>query len=373
MDSGVNYLAASKAGLTQFGAWLLRMPMWIFLLLVGAIALAKVTFVWKALYFARSAQLFPQPLDTQSNQVIGIAVYRLTGGSPWLYASIAAASMLAAVLIVWRAGLNPQASAEIKRIRLIFALSWPLVLANLAWFGDGREYLPFFIALAVLVRTPWLAAVGVLGATLSHPEHAFLAFGLLLVLSMAPEFRSWRVRASLATAFALVVLVTASIWQFLGGAESRLSVLLELLNDSVRAFLRHGFLGAYSWWGVWWILVVAAFLAVRGKSRWIVALSALVMPAFVTALALDGTRVFAAVASAVGLAILHLFTATDSHSKFSPKEPRSPQGAPLVMAFVLIALVVLPNVQVKMIGDGIPSPGYFWVGLVENYVIPRLE
>lgn len=353
--------------LNAFGLWMLRIPLWMFVVIIGAIALMKATFVWKALYFAKSALLFPQPLDTQSNQVIGILAYRLTGGSPWLYMTLVSVSFLIAIVLIWRSPVMGSMSREPSRVRLVLAVSWPFLMADIAWLGDGREFLPMFVALAILSRSPWLVGLGIVGAALTHPEHATLAFLMLLLLSGAPDFRQWRRRAASGFAFSAVVLCSATLWQYWGGAESRLSVLGELLNESVRGFLRQGFLGAYSWWGVWWVVVLFVLFTVGKKSAIFIVVSAILLPALITAMALDGTRIFTAVASAVGLALMMNFLKARSTPEVSEQAGSLTEFGGLRLGAVILGLIVLPNVQVKMIGDGIPAPGYFWVGLVENY------
>ena len=264
-------------GLDNLGRWLLRIPLWAFVLLVGAIGVAKATFIWKTPNVEGAAPVFPQATSS-SDMLVGIGVVKLVQGSSWGYLAVTAGALAAALVIVWRAGGYPNTPPATDRVRLILAVSWPFLMANLAWFGHGSEFLVLFVAMAVLMRRSSLWVVGTIGAALTHPSQAFATFVGLLILSWAPEFRELLPRAVVGTITGAVSTVGFSIWMAAAGVPSRIDNAMEVLFGSILNALRHGILGLYSGWGVWWIVVMAVFVVVSRRANFAVVISGVLLP-----------------------------------------------------------------------------------------------
>ena len=356
--------------LDGLGGWLLRIPLGLFVLLVGAVGVAKATFIWKTPNVEGAAPVFPQATSS-SDMLVGIGVVKLVQGSNWGYLIVTMAALVAAAVIVWRAGRNPETADSTDRIRLILAAAWPFLMANLAWFGHGSEFLVLFVAMAVLLRNRWLWVLGTLGASLTHPTQAFASFVGLLVLTWAPEFRELRIRALVGTALGAVSTIGFSIWMASAGVPSRIDNALEVLFGSILNALRHGILGLYSGWGVWWIVVLAALVIVGRRGKVAIVVSGIVLPIIGTMVGWDGTRNFVAVAGATGLALVWLLVKRDQEDA-DLSEARSEAIRCRALGVIAIAFLVLPNVVILMVGDGVPRPGWMWVGLFENFVLPRL-
>jgi len=369
---GVRVLEAWDRGvraLDGLGYWLLRIPMWLFVSFVGAVGVAKATFIWKTPNVEGAAPVFPQATSS-SDMLVGIGVVRLVQGNSWGYFIVTMVALVAALVIVWRAGRPSDGSRVTDRIRLILAIAWPFLMANLAWFGHGSEFLVLFVAMAVLLRSPLLWVLGTVGASLTHPTQAFATFVGLLVLTWAPEFRALRLRAVVGTSMGAISTVGFSIWMSAAGVPSRIDNALEVLLGSILNALRHGILGLYSGWGVWWVVVLAAFVLVGRRGKVAIIVSGIVFPVIGTMVGWDGTRNFVAVAGATGLAFIWLLVKRDQEVIDIPK-PRADAIRCRVLGIIAIAFLVLPNVVILMVGDGVPRPGWMWVGLFENYLLPR--
>lgn len=342
----------------NFGAWLARIPGWFFALIALTIFLAKSILVWRLEILSGVAERFPKVDGFSSSNLVGIIIYRGTGGSPPLYAALASLALAAAVVIIWRAG---GANTVRRRTFLLLALSWPLLLADLAWLGNGFEFLALFVTLAVLTQHRALWVTGSLMAALTHPEQAFLAFASLGLLSLGQEFRSLRNRALTGAIGGAIAGVASSVWLSLSGADSRTTFFFDWLVDSLVLFFRNAALLIYSGWGVWWLLLLLVFASVTWRTRWLLVLTALAVPIAITATTIDGTRVFAGVASAVGLALIAFIR--DQSTAGAAGQGEGSQQEMALLGLTFLAFAILPNVQVVMWAE-VLSPGTSWIEFV---------
>jgi hypothetical protein len=364
--------ALKREGL-RFGAWLASIPFWVFAGLFGAVAISKAAFIWRLPNVHGAAPAFPEPTQN-SDLFMGIVSYQVVGGSSWGYLILNMTALIAAVAIVWLSGGKSDSTTARGRVRFLLAISWPLAITQLTWFGHGTEFLPLGVALALLARNRVLWIFGVLVTTLSHPTQGFAIFVTLLFLTLAPEFHKYRARALTGVLVGAVGMVGFSLWIHTAGIPSRIPLAVEVLPKSFLNALRHGILGLYSGWGVWWILLLLAIFIVGTRTRLLLIFTGVVLPSIATMIAWDGTRDFVAVAAAVGLAMFALVmnrnTSESSLSTSVRQESKQPEH--FLLALATFAFLLLPNVQIMMIGDGIPEPGWMWVGLFENYLLPQL-
>jgi len=246
---------------------------------------------------------------------------------------------------------------------LLWALSWPLLLADVAWLGNGFEFLPLFMVMAVVARQTPVAVLGASLAALTHPEQALFAFIALLILSLAAEFRFARSRAILGTAFAFASTVGTTLWLMSSGVESRTTFFVDWVADSLALFIRNLHLLAYSGWGAWWVLLLLAIGLLGRCGVQLLIVSAVLIPLAFTATTIDGTRVFAGVASAVGIAVYvfvhRALTVTPEQAAPAPSDRFA------LLGVTFLAVLILPNLQVIMWGD-IIGPGAFWIDLARS-------
>lgn len=369
MKVDLNIIAGS---LDRFGQWLNRLPMAFFVLIVFAVALLKATFIWTPWIFEASEQ-FPEPALQRGNQFTGIALARLVNENSWFYFIVTAVAITAAIVYVWRAGDGNSITSGVSRTRLILAVSWPLVLSGLAWYGYGTELMPLFAAFSVLARRRWLWLVGIFGTSLTHPELSLVSFVGLVLLASSREFRSLLARGLIGAVVSLIVVVFSSLWLSSAGAETRGQLAIDFLPGALRSQLRHSVMGLYSAWSVWWVLILIAFLLVGQRAKQLLLISAVVLPSVVTMVTLDATRVFTGSAAAVGLASYWLVTSRLTPSERSGSNEANENQNLGVLGLVFIAFLLLPNVQFKTVLDPVPEPGRLWVDMLEVYVLPALH
>ena len=361
-------LAKLQSDLYRLGSWLVGLSPRVFLLTFTLLAITKIAFIWRLPNVHGAAPAFPSPREN-SDLFLGILTYQVTGGNQVGYLLVGLLALVLSVLVIWLSGERATALSATGRTRFILAVSWPLFITQFTWFGHGVEFLPLGIALAVLARSRILQLLGVVIAAFAHPTQAFAAFFTLLVLTFAPEFKRYRPIASIATVVGAIVTIGFSVWIQTAGIPSRIPLAVEVLPQSILNALRHGILGLYSGWAVWWFVVLLAFVLVRGRSKIIVVITAVIFPSIATMIAWDGTRDFVAVAGAVGLALMaFVLNSSATQDEGATNEAARAPGN-FALALTAIVFVVLPNVQIMMIGDGIPEPGWMWVGLFENYVL----
>lgn len=358
--------------LSSFGAWLARLPFGIFALLVLTVSAAKATFIWRLPNVHGAAPAFPEAREN-SDLFLGIVSYHVVGGTNWGYLVLNGAALLLASLLIWSSGAPEDRYTASGRVRLILAFSWPFVATHLAWFGHGTEFFPLGVALAILAKRRWVSAVGILVAALAHPAQTFATFTTLAILTLAPDFRQWRSRAIAGMAIGGLALIGFTAWLRSADLPSRISLAIEAMPLSLLDPLRHGILGPYSGWGVWWIVVLLAFAMASRKGKVFIVISAIVIPSLGAMLNWDGTRDFVGPAAAVGLVLLiFVFNAPRAEQEVNAANTSGPAPKHLILGVMAVLFILLPNIQIMMIGDGIPEPGWMWVGLFENYVLPRI-
>jgi len=345
--------------------------MWQFVTIVALIAGIKSTFLWRGSFFYQESGAFPDPVTHFSTNFVAIGIHRAAGQyvSPIFLASsllALAAAVTALVWFLWRANSSPEG----RRIAIVLAFAWPAVLVVLPWIGNGTAFLPLFMVLALVAKRVWIWVPALLLAIASHPEHAFVGLALLAVLSFRSEFITWRNRALVGVLIAGSAVLATSLWLASAGVSGRGNEFTSGVGFALPFALRNGVLGAYTWWGMWWLIVIFVFVLVSRRTRWYLLLVAVVVPAVMTAFTADYTRVFVGVTIPVGIAmIFYLLAKDDPQVASQPSTTRQPGFA---LGFWFIAFVLLPNLIFMMPGDGVPTPGFYWVGLVENYVLPRI-
>ena len=375
MSSAASVLLPALTGL---GSWLASMRLRHFLFLAVGVALLKTTVFWRGSFFYPEVAAFPTPASSLSSNFIPIGLhgffqqFGLLLGPLLLIAETLAllSATIALVLLMWPYVRNPLD----QRLLILLGLTWPGVHTVLPWLGNGTAYLPFFLVLGLLGPRLWIRIAGVVGATATHPEQSFVAFSLLLFVSLLPEFRFFRSRALMGSAAGLVVTVGSGIWIQASELSGRFPSLVENFVLSVRFSLRYSILGVYTWWGLWWILIFIVLAMLRGRSRLIYFLAAVVVPGSFAFITDNYTRVFAGTALAIGIASLWLLLTRESREQpasGTPPEAESRTGY-LALGVWATLFFILPNLSFMMPGEGVPVPGAYWVGLVENYLSARL-
>lgn len=364
-------VAASATG--RLGSRLLRLDFRLFLVLIAAISALRTTFFWRGSFFYQEAAAFPEPVTHFSNNFLAVVIHRSAGDyvSAWFLGLSLIA--LAAAIISFIYFLSRDTSCpENRRIIIILAFSWPAVLVVLPWIGNGTAFLPLFLLMGLLAKRLWVRIVGIVFAVATHPEHTLVGLLLLLILSMSSEFRCFRPAALQGFIVALLGTALSTLWLYAQASPSRMGALSSGADFALPFAFRYGTLGAYTWWGLWWIVVAVAFALVGKRTRWVLALVGIVVPGIFTSITADYTRVFVGITIPISLALVTiLFQSRGDPTSGVERTIRAQPG--LALGAWFLALVLLPNLIFMMPGDGVPLPGSYWVGLVENYVFPLVQ
>ena len=360
--------------IVAIGRWLLNSSPIFYVAMVVLIAGSKVTVMVNTNDLLEAVAPFPTPVNRLSTNVVDIMLLKALGSSSSWFLVMSFVALVAGVLLLTvmvRRFSRDESSAW--RIALIFAVSWPLILADLSWMGAGGALIPTFVVLFTLGRHWLLVTVGLLGWVLTHPEQALAASLSFLVLTIVPEFARWRRRAVIAVVVAGACTLLGAVWLADAGLSSRGGFLQETAAAGFSSFLRNGMLGVYAWWGLWWLAVAALLIGIGGWKRVWLVIALVGIPGLFTVVTLDGTRVFSGVASASGVLVIAVIVRLMSQPSPSVEAERR-SNSPRVHAYVgylFLAFILFPNVQVMMPGDPIPLPGVYPLGLIENFVWPR--
>ena len=355
-------LTSSWRLLQHLSLWLARLAGWKFLLLVAAIAISKSTISWHTDFLAAASSDELSKDDFAASNLIATELFRLLGMNASLYAVIALSALGCAAFLLWRLGLSASAGGRIQsRTLAIWALGWPILYADLAWFGNGHELLPLFFVLSVAARPTPLWIVGTMLVALSHPEQGFIAFISLFVLSMSSPFRQYRSKAITGVASSLLTVLATTVWLSGQAVQPRTFKFFDLLGSALELFVKNAPIIVYSGWGVWWLLVLFALASMRVRRDVLVVVAAtIVLPLTVAALTVDGVRVFTGVAGAVGVTIFIFLSKQLGLAQEAPRQ-KSEQG---LLGLSFLVFLILPNVQTVYWGE-ILSPGTYWINLVK--------
>lgn len=364
-------VAISATG--RLGSRLMQLDLRLFVVLIAAVTALKTTFFWRGSFFYQEAEAFPEPVTHFSNNFLAVVIHRSAGDhiSAW-FLGLSLTALAAAVICFIYFLSRETSSPEDRRIIIILAFSWPAVLVVLPWIGNGTAFLPLFLLLGILAKRLWLRLVGIVLAVATHPEHTLVGLLLLLILSLGSEFRHFRPAALQGFVVALLGTGLSTLWLYSQASPSRLGALSSGADFAFPFALRYGALGVYTWWGMWWIVVAIAFTLVGKRTRWVLALVGIIVPGIFTSITADYTRVFVGITIPISLALATLLF--QSRAAPNSDDGRAIGSQPgLALGAWFLALILLPNLIFMMPGDGVPLPGNYWMGLVENYVFPLVQ
>ena len=192
--------------------------------------------------------------------------------------------------------------SQILLVWIVIVLGSPgLVLFSGAGSLDGA----FLVGAAILTlgasRRGWLIPVAVLLMVYSNPGQSVMAGTALLILTLIPDFRFLRMRASLVLA---VGLVAALVEALVTTGSSQARSLPELLSLSLNYSLFTMPLRVLTIYGVFWLLVIVFVFSLPMRYASIATISLIIVPVLGSLVTLDGTRVGVGVASLAFFALV---------------------------------------------------------------------
>lgn len=246
---------------------------------------------------------FPEPvgyISASFGQVIFAWGLGIESTTTWVVAHLLL-TVLALILIAVLVSRNDQIPRGYLILVVTAATSTSTVLLSLGKY-DVLTFLG--AALLVLARSNWMAAVGAVVMASGNPEQAVLGSIALAVLTYLEPFRQYRTRAFVSLAVSISAWLLVQIWFLSAGLDlGRLSLIPVFLGESLSNFLVSPLGEMWSWLGAGWFVALPALLLIDKRSRWVLLISLILIPASATLVTADGARVFGAISLPVFIAV----------------------------------------------------------------------
>ena len=176
-------------------------------------------------------------------------------------------------------------------IIFIFSLSSISSLTGSLGIYDPVTFLGGIIL--ILARKSHFSLLGAVIMSLGNPEQSILACLILLVLSKIQYFVEWRRRALNGLIIACVIYLLIQSWMILHGLViNRVTALPYFLELSLKNFVSSPFSNLWTWFGIAWFIVISLVAYFPRRERFLLIISILGIPSFVTVITADGARVF---------------------------------------------------------------------------------
>jgi hypothetical protein len=298
------------------------LPSWLFLTWITALVVLRSGVSWSGTEELEAfARTFPHPGETfRSNAVLGPALgWALSADTltKWiLLHGTLTAGWFALTGVLLRRTLGNGRRWRVAMVWLTFA---SVITSMLRHLGSYDVFTLTGATLIALGGTPWLALLGglVMGATNVEQGLLAVACGALVHWALSdPDGGSRTLGVTIRTfapAVAGLVLARAAVLLWFArldaAVQGRGDAFGQLLEDSLMNALSLGSLGAYSWLGAGWVIVIATLWRLRdGPTRLLAAAVGLIAtPLAATVTTLDGSRVYGAVVSVALLLALVCF------------------------------------------------------------------
>lgn len=246
---------------------------------------------------------FPEPvgyISASFGQVIFAWGLGLESTTTWVVSHFFLTA-LAMTLIVVLVSRNDQIPRGYLILVLVAATSTSTVLLSL---GKYDVFTFIGAALLVLARSNGIAVIGAIIMASGNPEQAILGSLAFLVLTFIETFRRYRIRAMFSLAISVLAWILVQIW-FLGAGLDfgRVSLVPVFLAESLGNFAVSPLGEVWSWMGIGWFIALPALILIERKSRWVLLISLILIPAVATLVTADGARVFGSISFPVFVAV----------------------------------------------------------------------
>lgn len=289
----------------------------------------------------RVAAVLPDPApDYRALSLPGPLLARLLGietEAPWVLVH-AAILVLVAAWVIWKVSRWALPAGRHRDAAILLACSQVPAVLLLAL----GHYDVFTIGGGSLVAIGGGAGSLVAGALLMGLSNAEHAGGALVALAFVGYVTRAAVvrRALWALGIVVAARVALGIWSA-GTTQSRGDLFFGNLGDSVRGVARNGWIHVFTWYGAAWIFVILAIARAPARRLWLLA-GLVVLPAALTLITLDGTRVFAV---ASWPAYVEFVRATLAEPRSGDDDPvTAPDAVRQMSTLVLVIAFVTPAV-----------------------------
>jgi len=340
---------------------LIRIPAFPFALMISAVGVLKSGVlvlgeipVWNPSSWPHPADFYP--FMSYGYRTVG-KVLGSTSQEDYLWIAVAAAVTTAIVSAWCLATSLPRRTASWAAL-LLLAGPWTWTLAG----GIGRVD-PLVVCGCVILgtkgrRVGWALLGGLLAAS-GHPELSVLATGALLLVTLSPDLKAWRVPTAITFVAVTTVWVSLRAVSLGDSQQTRDGIFSQYWRKGIATFFVHLPVEVYAGFGLGLILVVWAIFACTGWARVCVCLGSFVVPVMFTALTADQTRVMVLSSVAV-LSALVVRYAQEIMNQLG-RVTTSP------LALTLIAVLILPAIEIQF--DHVRSPWESFWPYVQTYLL----
>ena len=193
----------------------------------------------------------------------------------------------------------------VARIFLALVIVGPIGMILINRIGRNDVFVILgAVIFALHGRRFFLLLIGLMLMLLGNPEQTVVAMSILLLISMMPQLRQWRMKAFAGLAVALVVFAPLWLLARSVGVKSRIEFLQEYLSNSFYAFAANLPLSLYAAFGAVWLILGWLFIKSSMRNRVWLLLALVVVPVMVTMITVDQTRVFIGVTTAAVVVLL---------------------------------------------------------------------
>jgi len=307
---------------------------------------------------------FPTPPDSWGALSYGIrTVVFLTGQDDDLAFGVVGFVLVILTLILITFLISRSFEHSVARIFLALVIVGPIGMILMNRIGRNDVFMILgAVIFALHGRRILLMLIGLVLMLLGNPEQTVVAMSILLLISMLPPLRQWRLKAFSGLVVALIVFAPLWLLARSVGVKSRIEFLQDYLSNSFYAFAANLPLSLYAAFGAVWLVIGWIIISSSMRNRVWLLLALVVVPVLVTMITVDQTRVLVGVTTVAIVVLL---------KEFLPKLVQ--QVAELnfrpALAASFIIVLFLPVIDIWG-SSGHASTPYLWIF---TSIVPQIK
>lgn len=301
------------------------------------------------------AENFPQPTRTLSSSSLGLlAISKLFSVDTKFSYFLLNILLLFTFLSIFYIFVRRRFSGSLSVLVFLFFLSSPISVVLFGNIGRHDLLTIFGMLFFFLSKNRLHVFFAVLLSNLGSPEHSIAAYSLLFVASIF-NIVPGRRKAFLALASSVLYFIGVQIWLNLADeGTSRFFEILPMIDLALRNSLNNGHLELFSYLGYFWFSLILAILMIN-KSRKVL-ISLVTFPILFNLIMVDKTRDYVIALIPLVIAVhLEVFGKI-----FRDLQEKSARTQNIVVGFVLLVTLVLPNLEVTFEGSVRSPYEWFW-------------
>lgn len=350
-------------GLFRLDGWLITIPLWIYSLTLMVAIVIKGGISFAPLGTDELAS-FPLPPENWSSLSYGMrTIVFLTGQDGDLAFGVVGFVLVLSSIVLITFLASRSFEPTVARVFLALIIVGPIGMILMNRIGRNDVFMILGAVIFTLHgRRILLMLIGLVLMLLGNPEQTVVAMSILLLISMLPQLRQWRMKAFSGLVVALIVFAPLWLLARSVGVKSRIEFLQDYLSSSFYAFAANLPLSLYAAFGAVWLVIGWLFIKSSMRNRVWLLLALVVVPVVVTMITVDQTRVFVGVTT-IAIAVLL--------KEFLPKlvEQLMDLNFKPILAASFIIVLFLPVIDIWGSSGHARTP-YLWVF---TSIVPQIK